>query len=249
MQEKQWISKVLRVSSQFSNCPASNLIGEPRFYPQYGDSTETWTPSSRHYHEWLEIQFDLPVLINSINIYETCDIGAVSKIFARTYENSWVLIYDCHQDQQWLLQNKNDSSSSDCSSASDNDDDENDEEKKSRIFTPILLPIASSTCTNILRLEFNKHNHWNMHIDAIQLIGQYSPSNKKSILDPVTCSRCKQEYHLFKNQKDECIHHPGNFYLNTSHNLEPFEGAEEYKWTCCGDTNKDAPGCIATPHL
>ena len=65
------------------------FLGAPDFYPEYGDSTLGWDKSSENYgHEWVEIMFDTPLYIDSIEIYEIHKPGAVYKVSsARTYDD------------------------------------------------------------------------------------------------------------------------------------------------------------------
>ncbi|KAL9645896.1 hypothetical protein ABK040_003626 [Willaertia magna] len=58
------------------------IIGLPTTYPQYDDSETTYCPKDPNGTDYLIVQFEKPVLIKQLNIYETYGAGAVCKISA-----------------------------------------------------------------------------------------------------------------------------------------------------------------------
>ncbi|KAL9648295.1 hypothetical protein ABK040_001712 [Willaertia magna] len=56
------------------------IIGPPTTYPRYEDSGTTYCPNDSNGTDYLIVQFEKPVLIKQVNIYET--YGAVCKISA-----------------------------------------------------------------------------------------------------------------------------------------------------------------------
>eukprot|EP01135_Chromosphaera_perkinsii_P002200 Nk52_evm8s219 gene=Nk52_evmTU8s219 len=95
----QFASKVMDVSQQFSlcgnichnitTCPsscasdawhASQILGAPDGYPKYGDFKTGWDPPLDRGPEWIELEYENAVYVDSIGIYETFKPGAVVKI-------------------------------------------------------------------------------------------------------------------------------------------------------------------------
>lgn len=57
---------------------ANQILGEPNFYPSYGDSKLGWDLSEENWgHEWIELRFSTSMYISKIELYETSKPGAV----------------------------------------------------------------------------------------------------------------------------------------------------------------------------
>jgi hypothetical protein len=140
----QWVKQVLAFSSEYAGWPATNVVGPSNTYPQYGDLKTAWAPNAKTgTKEFLELQFEKPVLITGIEIYETYNPGAIVKIAAKV-NNDWVELYSGASQQATLPQ-------------------------VSRIFSPTLKTgVVSDTIR--LDLDTTASQAWS-EIDAVKLIG------------------------------------------------------------------------------
>ncbi|KNC51338.1 ankyrin [Thecamonas trahens ATCC 50062] len=92
-----YISAVNGYSAQYdtSNWAATNVIGAPRVYPQYGDIAGAWAqPYNSQNIEWIDVSIERELWITSIDVYETYNPGAITHIQA--WDNSaeaWVDLY------------------------------------------------------------------------------------------------------------------------------------------------------------
>jgi hypothetical protein len=103
----QWVTQVMAVSSQYSNCgpqcyvptswtcpstcidtsySANNIVGAYDWYPQYSAGSLAWKPAFTHSLEYIEVDFGNLMYITSIEIYEVWNTGGVVKISATS---SW----------------------------------------------------------------------------------------------------------------------------------------------------------------
>jgi len=81
----QWVKRVPKFSSSYnSGWEASCLIGPPRVYPSYGDIRGAYASSaSTGTHEWLELDYETPVFVTGIDIFETYNPGHVTNILIK----------------------------------------------------------------------------------------------------------------------------------------------------------------------
>jgi hypothetical protein len=70
----QYLSEVLAVSSSYPDSlgrwNATQILGPPNAYPDYGDSEYAWAGDKANSAEWIEVAFPQPVYITGIEIYE-----------------------------------------------------------------------------------------------------------------------------------------------------------------------------------
>lgn len=81
-----WADKVIEFSSQYGteSWSTEKVLGEPDTYPNYGDYTTTWAPSSKNSGtEFIEVGFPQATRASGIRIYETYNPGAITEILAR----------------------------------------------------------------------------------------------------------------------------------------------------------------------
>lgn len=190
---KQYASSVIDFSSQYGSenprsvsYSVSNIIGEPRIFPAYGDFTQaavfrtygTWwnsytfskinksRPKSKSFlgKDYVDLLFEEAVYPCAIAIYETYNPGAVVRILALT-ENPG------EKGRPIPLPLKSDCCSWEvlweCNSLEDNLPNPPDE---SRMFAPALR--GARYLTRIVRLEFcSTHLHYYTEIDAVELTG------------------------------------------------------------------------------
>lgn len=75
----QWASRAA-ASSEYSSTDWSALqaTGEPETYPEHGDIETAWAPLEENAGiEWLDLEYEVPVLITRVEIYETYNPGAI----------------------------------------------------------------------------------------------------------------------------------------------------------------------------
>ncbi|KAK1859512.1 hypothetical protein I4F81_002107 [Pyropia yezoensis] len=62
------------------------------------------------------------------------------------------------------------------------------------------------------------------------------------------CRKCKQQYDTETNTPASCRTHSAQ-YRGRLNRIEPTETSGlEYFWHCCGETDRDAPGCALSVH-
>ena len=87
---KQFASGVIGFSSQYTVTPgwqATETLGEPTIYPDYGDTQGAWAPSTLDgQREYLALSFDSAHTVKKIQIYETFKPGSVDTIYLRNSE-------------------------------------------------------------------------------------------------------------------------------------------------------------------
>jgi hypothetical protein len=60
---------------------AKQMLGQPDFYPNYGDDGRAWAPSAiNNGLQWVELGFEEAVYVESVDIYETFNPGAIVKV-------------------------------------------------------------------------------------------------------------------------------------------------------------------------
>ncbi len=72
-----------KASTQYSSSlySALQMTGAPDTYPRHGDIDTAWAPSSRYSDgEWVELTYAEAVIVERIDIYETCNPGAITKV-------------------------------------------------------------------------------------------------------------------------------------------------------------------------
>jgi hypothetical protein len=78
-----WASSVLDVSSQYSDdsWAAKQVLGPPDVFPAYGDNGKAWASKGPDDQaEWIEVEFDHPGSVSSVEVFETFNPGAIDKI-------------------------------------------------------------------------------------------------------------------------------------------------------------------------
>jgi hypothetical protein len=98
VQLRQFVARVVSFTSEYSNTnwTSANLIGEPTSGNLYGDTTRAWCPSVDNENQMLELEFESPVYIEKVNVYENLRGGAVTKI--ETYNpinNEYSTLWSC----------------------------------------------------------------------------------------------------------------------------------------------------------
>jgi hypothetical protein len=94
-----WADKVLEVSREYDVYPygwcASQVLGEPNVYPDYGDIDDAWTPEDYgDERDALVLWFDNNGPIDSIAIYQTNEPGLVDSVWVKNPGTSiWDLVY------------------------------------------------------------------------------------------------------------------------------------------------------------
>ncbi|KAL9645886.1 hypothetical protein ABK040_003616 [Willaertia magna] len=87
---QQFVAKVLDYESYYneSQIPKStnfspyHIVGKPTMYPLYKNDPSVFCPSSKTGTNYVIVQFEKPVLVKKVNIYETLGAGSVSEILA-----------------------------------------------------------------------------------------------------------------------------------------------------------------------
>ena len=95
--QEQWVSSLNGYSAQYDagSWQAANIIGAPRVYPQYGDLAGAWAqPYNSQNMEWVDFSIETPVWLTQIDVYETFNPGAITRIEAfNALTESWEAIY------------------------------------------------------------------------------------------------------------------------------------------------------------
>ncbi|XP_059177325.1 kelch-like protein 8 [Physella acuta] len=142
---KQWVHRVKGFSSQYNSTSwsADQVIGPPKVFPQYGDNCGAWAQGSIDNKQFLEIQYEVPVLPKSINIYETLNSGAVVAIKVLNPSSQWDVLWRSNSAEVLTI---------------------------SRIFSPSLKEVRYTTNTVRLEIDCTAAGSW-CEIDAVELIG------------------------------------------------------------------------------
>jgi hypothetical protein len=123
------------------------MCGVSNVYPEYGDNRKAWAPkSSKGTIETFELQFQEPIYLARIDIYETYNPGAVTNISVFDSETKEMLpIYEGQPMQPTLP-------------------------LKSRIFSPsVTVHQALVDCIQVI-MDTNQSASWS-EIDAIKVFG------------------------------------------------------------------------------
>lgn len=74
---------------------AKQMLGEPDFYPDYGDSGRAWAPAHQNAGlQWVELGFAEAVYVERVDIYETFNPGAIVKVELVDTTGRWHLIWE-----------------------------------------------------------------------------------------------------------------------------------------------------------
>ncbi|KAI6661565.1 F-box/LRR-repeat protein 4-like [Oopsacas minuta] len=200
-----FVKEVLNYSSEYGRFQAytvSNIVGEPRRYPKYGDFVSSMV--LRTYGKWwktapmaskpfgvphegvesqdfLEVLFDKQVYPKEVRFYETYNPGCIVRIYAcnsnhdgdfKTGEIRWALLWQGPPQSKECI-------------------------AESRIFSPPLNKIDFPT--NLIRVEFDcQYSDYYTELDGIALVGT-EPSSKQTVEDRAlgftienTCKLLKQ---------------------------------------------------------
>lgn len=146
----QFVDKIVDYSSEYNGWPASNMIGTPNTYPNYGDLKTAWAPSSTGKQEFVVVQFKNAVFPCGIEIYETYNCGAVVKVLSWNYAaKDWAILWQ---------------GAPECGKLP----------AQARIFKPPVTPLQFPT--NRIKLELDgRQASGYPEIDAIRLIGYPAP--------------------------------------------------------------------------
>ena len=133
----------IRKDDHFINWGANNICKGISQYPNYGDNVNTWCPVQMNGNEYLDIEYEHPVFITEVHVYETLQPGSTCKISVMEYHED-----DSHGD--WIVLWEDQSVVTSAGSAS-------------RDFSP---PIQSSVFTKRIRVDLKITNAWS-EIDTV----------------------------------------------------------------------------------
>lgn len=147
--EEQWVASVVKYSSQSPGREASNIEGMTRIFPNYGSCPLAWAPATVNGVEFIQLSFRISVYITGVDIYETCEPGAVVKVSAYNEEkNEWVVLWHGKPQQKILP-------------------------KKSRIFKLKFQPTTFKS--SLIQIDLDTRlNETYSEIDAVKLRGTLS---------------------------------------------------------------------------
>ncbi|KAL5017807.1 hypothetical protein ScPMuIL_003529 [Solemya velum] len=121
---------------------ASNIVGRPVVFPCYGDIPGTWAPSSSNNLEFIEMEFAELLFITNIDVYETYNAGAITRISARRPGGTWHSIWSGTPTAL----------------------------PRSSIFTPNIVPTAFKTKQLRLDIDCSACGSWTQ-IDGVRVTG------------------------------------------------------------------------------
>ncbi|KAL1512136.1 hypothetical protein AB1Y20_005404 [Prymnesium parvum] len=102
----QWAAKVLKCSSEYDDdlWSASQLLGPPKVYPAYGDITGVWAAAGNgeRPHEFVELEFESPMYVSALEIYETYRPGACVRVCLHTTAGGWDEVWRGRSEQDRL---------------------------------------------------------------------------------------------------------------------------------------------------
>eukprot|EP00903_Cladosiphon_okamuranus_P011696 g11001.t1 len=64
-----------------------------------------------------------------------------------------------------------------------------------------------------------------------------------------TCRNCKKQFRRDENEDGACSYHPGFFSGRLNRVNDVDTSGLEYFWSCCGQPDKDHPGCTTGRHV
>ncbi|XP_046369798.2 uncharacterized protein LOC124144440 [Haliotis rufescens] len=92
-----WMTSVIGVSSEFGVVDprflATQMLGPPDVYPNYGDLTGTWCANFYDDKQWIELAISEPMFVDQVYIYETYHAGGLQNLSVRDTANSWHLVW------------------------------------------------------------------------------------------------------------------------------------------------------------
>jgi hypothetical protein len=95
-----YAERVIYVSREYNNYPeawcASQMLGPPNVYPQWGDIEQAWTPDSYgDQRDTVVLGFNNNNPISGIYIYETYTAGYIDSVWVKnSNDQSWHLVYN-----------------------------------------------------------------------------------------------------------------------------------------------------------
>jgi hypothetical protein len=81
--QTMWATSVRSFSTQYSSpaWSAAQVLGAPNVYPASGDQQAAWASlGADDRAEWIEVGFDQPRPVASVEIFETYNAGAVNRV-------------------------------------------------------------------------------------------------------------------------------------------------------------------------
>jgi hypothetical protein len=91
-----WASTVRGFSTQYStpSWSAAQVLGAPNVYPAAGDQTAAWASlGADDRAEWLEVGFDQPRPVSGVEVFETYNPGAVTRVELITTSGRRIVAY------------------------------------------------------------------------------------------------------------------------------------------------------------
>ena len=88
------MSKVLHFSSQYSDRFANSVEGPPDVYPLYGDYPGVWRQNITNSVQYIVIEYEHPVYVTGIDIYETYNAGGVKAVSGNTPQGYWQYLWE-----------------------------------------------------------------------------------------------------------------------------------------------------------
>ncbi|KAI8805664.1 hypothetical protein BJ742DRAFT_819587 [Cladochytrium replicatum] len=185
-----WVDTVIDFSSEHSehSWGAHLLVGPPRYYPSFGDSTDTWcVKHMKSGAEHLTLLFAHPLVIEEVILLETVGFGRLVRVSAVSEHLEPTALFYLEQrtgsarytippDLFVELWHGPTQQIANITTA--------------RIFSPPLM--RKDVCSRIIKLEFDtsESSQW-LEIDAVQIRGQIETNSMNSIglFDPVTMRR------------------------------------------------------------
>jgi hypothetical protein len=74
----QWVSNVTAISSFYSDTSGAwsdqQILGAPNAWPLSGDNVNAWAAATTDTAEWMELQFDEPVYITRVEVFESFNV-------------------------------------------------------------------------------------------------------------------------------------------------------------------------------
>ncbi|KAH3735301.1 hypothetical protein DPMN_041766, partial [Dreissena polymorpha] len=97
--EEQWVSEVIGYSSQYGRYKwsAKQIQGAPDVYPRYQDDKRAWAPDVIDENQFLEFEFDYPVYVTKVDVYETFNAGGVKAIKCFDVSGMWITLWSTPQ--------------------------------------------------------------------------------------------------------------------------------------------------------
>ena len=149
----QWVSRSPGASAEYSTLWSRHqVVGRPKVYPRFGHLAGAWAPRGRGPDEWIELEFDEPVRVGAIEIYETFTPGTVVAVKLRhgpAATGEWVVAWQGEAQRELP--------------------------PAARIFSPQLEQLPFSTRHVRLELDLRSAVAW-PEIDAVRVLRQDMPT-------------------------------------------------------------------------